>query len=684
MTDRLAARGPARARPDRQETGICANRTARRALALSIAVVALVAAAGGAACRARETAAAGKRVIVLGFDGMDYAVARRLMEAGRMPNFTRLAASGQFGPLTTTVPPQSPVAWSSFITGLDPGAHGIFDFIHRDPATMVPYLSTTKTESAARTLKVGNWQIPLSSGTVTLLRHGQPFWEPLERRGVHTTIVRMPANFPPSGSANRELSGMGTPDLIGSYGTFSFYTSEPYAFYGQDVSGGRVQRVSVIDDVVTATLEGPDNPFRREPQKVTSEFIVYIDPERPVAKIVAGGEERVIAVGEWTDWVPVGFPLVPTQTLHGMVRFHLKQVRPEFELYVTPVNIDPMAQALPLSTPPSFAEDLARSTGRFYTQGMPEDTKALSAGVFSIDEFLRQARIAGEENERQYWRVLDGFRDGLLFYYFGNLDQVSHMMWRSMDPDHPGYDAARDGPYRNVIEDLYARFDRLVGRTMSRMGAGTMLLVMSDHGFASWRRAFHLNTWLEQHGYATLRDPKQRAGTLFSAVDWSKTRAYALGLNGLYVNLRGREKNGIVEPAERDTLVTEIADKLLKTIDPKTGQPAVTKVYRREQVYRDVQFPEITPDLIVGYAKGTRGSNQSALGEFPADVIVDNMEQWSGDHCMDHEAVPGILLSNRRLGRPASSLETLAAAVLAEFAVDGFPPNRASLQTTKR
>ena len=237
----------------------------------------------------------GRRVIVLGFDGLDYSLTRGLMAQGRMPNFKRLADRGSFSPLGTTIPPQSPVAWSTFITGLDPGAHGIFDFIHRDAKTLVPYLSTSKTEAGGSTLKVGKWQVPLSGGSVELLRQGQPFWEVLEQHGVETTIIRMPANFPPSGTATRELSGMGTPDILGTYGTFSFYTSVPYAFAGRTLSGGHAYQVDLIDQVAEGTLYGPDNPFLREPAKVEAKFTVYIDAARPVAKARSGpnsGSER--------------------------------------------------------------------------------------------------------------------------------------------------------------------------------------------------------------------------------------------------------------------------------------------------------------------------------------------------------------------------------------------------------
>ena len=620
-------------------------------------------------------AANSKRVIVLGFDGLDYDLTKSLIDRGRLPNFARLALSGGFSPLGTSIPPQSPVAWSTFITGLDPGGHGIFDFIHRDPTTMVPYLSTSKTEGSSRTLPIGDWQIPLSGGSVQLLRQGQPFWELLEERGIETTIVRMPANFPPSGTATRELSGMGTPDLLGTYGTFSFYTSELFAFGGRTLSGGTVYPVTVQGGVVRASLYGPDNPFRTAPEKITAEFTIYVDAERGAAKFVVGDEERILAVGEWSDWVPIDFDLrVPMQSVRGMSRFYLKRVTPDIEVYVAPINLDPMAPAMPVSAPDDYAAELAAATGRFYTQGMPEDTKGLREGVFTRDEFLTQARLAGEENRRQYRYVLDGFTDGLLFYYFGNIDQIAHMLWRARDAGHPAYDAAADANYREVVDELYVGLDRIVGETLDSLGADDTLIVLSDHGFTSWRRSFHLNTWLKEKGFLTLANPSRADDPgFFGNVDWSRTRAYGIGLNGLYINLQGREANGAVAPADRERVMNEIREKLLQTIDPATGERAITKVYRREDVYTDVGYFDRAPDLVVGYAKGTRGSDESALGGMPREVIVDNTDAWSGDHCMDHEAVPGVLLSNRPLRKAAPTLQTLAAAVLAEFGVEEFP-----------
>jgi predicted AlkP superfamily phosphohydrolase/phosphomutase len=632
---------------------------------LTIAIAAMV-----SGCNA--PAPPGRKVIVLGFDGLDFDVTRQLIDAGKLPAFSRLAASGGFSSLGTTIPPQSPVAWSTFITGRDPGEHGIFDFVHRDPKTMEPYLSTTRTEPA-RAIGAGRWQLPIGSGRVESLRQGQPFWEVLEARGIPTTVIRMPANFPPSGTATRELSGMGTPDLQGGYGTFALYTSQPYAAE-QNPAGGVAYAVTFRDGRLESVLEGPGNPFLKNGDKLRAPFTARRDAAGRHVLLTVGDTERLLKVGEWSDWIPVTFAMVPTQSLHGQVRFFLKGLEPFFELYASPINIDPLAPAMPIAHPEDYASELAGATGRFYTQGMPEDTKALKAGVLSDAEFLAQARLAGDENLRQYRYVLDRFTGGLLFYYFGNTDQVSHMMWRARDPGHPAYDPKNDAPNADVVTALYEGLDAVVRETLDRLGPDDLLVVMSDHGFTSWRRAFHMNSWLRDQGYLALIDAnRQDDPGFFANVDWSRTRAYALGLNGLYLNVRGRERNGIVAPESRAALADEIAAKLLATVDPATGAPAISKMYRREQVYHLAGFEDIAPDLIVGYAKGTRGSDESALGGLPREVIVDNTSAWSGDHCIDHEAVPGILLSNRPLRVPATSIQMLAGAVLAEFGVTGFP-----------
>jgi predicted AlkP superfamily phosphohydrolase/phosphomutase len=373
--------------------------------------------------------------------------------------------------------------------------------------------------------------------------------------------------------------------------------------------------------------------------------------------------------------VPIDFALgLPLQHLRGICRFYLKRIKPDVEVYVTPINLDPLSPAMPISHPDDYAAELASATGRFYTQGMPEETKALREGVLTRDEFLAQARMAQDENLRQYRYVLDRFDRGLLFYYFGGVDQVSHMMWRTLDPEHPAYDPIVDPKYAGVIEQLYVDLDAIVGETIGRLRSTDLLIVLSDHGFTSWRRSFHLNTWLKENGYLTLLDPTRKDDPgFFGNVDWSRTRAYGVGLNGLYLNLRGRERSGVVDPEGRESLLTEIRAKLVQTLDPKTGKPAIRDAYRSDQVYKGSHYPDRAPDLIVSYAEGVRGSDESALGSIPPAAIADNLSAWSGDHCMDHNAVPGVLFSNRPLRQAVPSLDRLAAAVLAEFGVEQFP-----------
>ena len=613
-------------------------------------------------------------MIVIGIDGMDYALSRKLIDEGRLPNLARLEQMGGFQALGTSVPPQSPVAWSNFITGLDSGGHGIYDFIHRNPETMDPYLSTSKPIEPSRTLKFGKWDIPLSGGGMELLRRGTPFWEVLEGHGIPTTIIRMPANFPPSGSAYRELSGMGTPDVLGTPGYYSFYTTMPERITAN--TEALIERVQVRDGIVEAELLGPPNPLLIESEDLKAPFTVYVDDEYLVAKIVVGQEEFILQQGEWSEWVPVEFEMIPyVQSINATARFFLREIRPEFELYVSPINLDPVAPLMPISTPAGYATELAEATGRFYTQGMPEDTNALNEGVFNNADFMTQVAMVHTEIRNQFDYVLNEFRGGFLFYYFGNLDQVSHMMWRAMDPEHPAHDPIADAPYANAVIDRYVDADDFIGETLGKLPENTTLVVMSDHGFTSWRRAMNLNTWLLENGYITLMNPRRVTGIpYFGNVDWESTEAYAVGLNGVYINLRGREANGSVMPLDQDTLRAEIAEKLLSFIDPITGEQAVTKVYHRDEVFAAGGYLDIGPDLIVGFAKGVRGSNESALGEFSTEIIFDNDHRWSGDHLMDHETVPGVLFSSRPLQRVVTSLQNLAGVLLAEFGIEDFPP----------
>ena len=627
--------------------------------------LAFVVVAGG--CSREQSG--GKKLLLLAIDGMDYTILRGLMEEGKMPNFQRVAAQGGFAPLATTIPPQSPVAWSSFITGMNPGHTAIFDFIHRDPNTMLPYLSTSRVEAPGRTLSFGKWVFPLSGGEAVQLRRGTPWWEILEEHGIPATVVKIPANFPATGQQAHVLSGMGTPDIQGTYGRFTFFTTAPERFK-KEPSGGELTGVEIIEDTIETALRGPTNTFLKERPKATAEITVYLDPENPVAKIVIGDTEVILQEKEWSDWVEVEFNLIPyLQSVSGICRFYLKQVRPDFELYVTPVNLNPAAPALPISSPPEFSKEIADAVGPYFTQGMAEDTKALSDGVFNDEEFLRQAEQVFAERKRLYDYFLDRFETGALFFYFSSVDQVSHMMWRAMDPAHPGHDPEADAAHGDVIENLYLAMDKVVGETLEKVEEDTTIIILSDHGFAPWYRAFHLNTWLLDHGYITLKDPtRQGESEFFMNVDWTRTRAYGLGLNGLYINQLGREPYGMVSASDLPALLEEIRQGLLEVRDPVNDQPVVSRVYESAEVFSGEGL-ELAPDLIVGFHRGYRNSNESSVGRMPTELIVDNLDRWSGDHCIAADLVPGILLANRSLGTTEPRLMDLAATILKEFEI---------------
>jgi len=627
------------------------------------------------ACLAAEAGAA-RRMIVLGVDGMDPKLLARYIAEGDVPNLGKLAEQGGLVPLGTTIPPQSPVAWSTFITGMDPGGHGLFDFVGLDRKTLSPYLSAARVEPAGlKPIALGRWRIPLGADRTVLLRDGEAFWEVLDREDIPVRIFQVPANYPPV-PAGWAISGMGTPDLRGTPGTFSYYTSDPRVRAGA-VSGGVVRRVAPVGGVVTAALEGPPNALLEGAPWSTVDFRLQLDREHDVALFEAGSARALLRPGEWSEWLALRFPLVPGLVeVPGMVRVYLQQVRPYVALYVSPVNIDPRDPAQPISHPGKYAYELAEHAGAFYTEEMPEETKALTAGLFTGQEFLRQSGLVMEERRRLLDHELGVFRaaagDRFMFFYLSTIDQRNHMLAAAMDPGHPFHRPDTPRELAEAMRDSYREVDAMVGSVLAGLGPDDTFIVMSDHGFAPFRRGANLNTWLEQQGYLALRDPAGRARQEWlEGIDWSRTRAFAIGLNSLYINVRGRERDGIVDPAQREALAREIAAKLATWRDPATGDPVVTQPVVREDVYTGAHVAE-APDVIVGYGMNYRASWDTSTGKVPAALVEDNAAAWSGDHCMDARLVPGVLLANRRLRGGQADLRDLPVTILRHF--DIAPP----------
>ena len=356
-----------------------------------------------------KTAKTDTHVLVLGFDGMDPKFVRR--HADRLPNLMRLAEQGGFTELETVMPPQSPVAWSTVITGMTPGGHGVFDFVHRHPHDVTPFSSMAKATPPEYTLEVGEMIIPLSGGETVPLRKGEAFWQRLSDAGIPSTMMKMPTDFPPLPATNGAVSGMGTPDMLGSFGTFQFFTDDPAEYVKQEVSGGEIYRVDVIGGHVSTTLYGPVNTFFAGELRTESPIEVDVDRARRTARVEVAGEVLVLQEGDWSEWVEVDFELVPyMMSASGIVRFFLKEAYPGFKLYASPININPKQQDVPISDPPEFGAEIAEEVGLFYTQGMAEETKALSAHLISREEFIKQAQIVFTEEIDIYRHLLGEYQ----------------------------------------------------------------------------------------------------------------------------------------------------------------------------------------------------------------------------------------------------------------------------------
>jgi len=611
-----------------------------------------------------------KKMLILGFDGMDPHLVEIWMRQGLLPHFEKLRQRGDFLPLRTSIPPQSPVAWSNFITGCNPGGHAIFDFIHRDPENYIPLFSASRTEEASKSLSIGNLVLPLSGGKVEQLRKGKAFWQILEEHDVPATIFKIPSNYPPVPTKQETISGMGTPDILGSYGIFNFYTTQS-AEIDADIGGGRIHPVYVIGNRVEAKLPGPTNTFKKSRPESTIDFKVFIDPKNPVAKIVIQSHEFILKEGEWSGWKRIHFNMIPTQSVSGICMFYLKQIRPEFKLYVSPINFDPAQAAIPLSTPKSYAEELAEKFGPFFTKGLPADTSALDNDVLDEAEFLQQDDFVLEERRRMLDYHLDRFDSGLLFYYLSSTDQRQHMFWRLIDKEHPIHDPLLASKYGDTIRNIYIEADKMLAKAMEKADKDTIIMVMSDHGFTPFRRGLNVNTWLKENGYLHLINQwRQGQDYFFENTDWSKSRAYAYGLNSLYINQKGRESEGIVSPGpDKEALVREIARRLEEYRDPATGEQVVLHAYVAKDVYKGL-YVEEAPDIILGYNRGYRVSWATGLGRIPKPVIEDNTEKWSGDHCMAPDVIPGILFTNRKIDVASPALYDLTPTILKIFGIN--------------
>ncbi len=611
------------------------------------------------ALRRRAGKAQVKKVIFLGLDGLDPSLTEKWMAEGKLPHLSRLREQGTYRRLRTTFPALSPVAWSTFATGVNPGRHNIFDFLNRDLRTYAPELSSATVRPPARFFKIGRWSIPLSRASVELRRKSEPFWKILSRHSISSTILRVPITFPPESFNGRLLSAMSTPDLLGTQGTFSWFSTRATSASCQ---GGIHVPLMQRNGALLGSLLGPN--------RLTVAFAIKRGEDGLSRTLEIQGQTCLLRLREYTPWIRLRFSGGPLSSARGIVRFLLTEIEPELSVYATPVEIDPENPALPISYPSHYAVYLAKLLGTFATLGMAEDTWALNEGAIDEDAFLDQAKSIQGEREAMFFSALERTRRGVLACVFDTPDRVQHMFYRYIDPARTD---CRDSVHRDTIEQLYQDMDRIVGRTLRYVDADTALLVLSDHGFSSFRRGVNLNSWLHRNGYLTLLAGTVETGDYFEGIDWARTRAYTFGLGGVYLNLYGREGQGTVLPHEAASLKAELTGKLENLCDDETGEIAIRHVYDSTAIYSG-PYQDAAPDLIIGYAPGYRASWSAAVGRVSIPVFEDNAKCWSGDHCIDPAAVPGVLFVNRKLppdtpGLENPGIEDMAPTVLGLFGI---------------
>ena len=642
-----------------------------------------------------------QKMVILGFDGMDPKLVEQLAAERKLPNIKRLIDQGGLYPLGTTHSAESPTAWASFATGMNPGKHNIYDFLVRDTATYLPDLGMVRREPARFLFGY----VPIARPKVHSIRGGTSFWVTAGRAGVRSSILTVPVTFPPEEVPNGELlSGLPLPDIRGTMGTFYYFATDLSRYEeGNTEMGGILKRLLIENDVAHTELIGPPNPLVRQQieqvrrkgplseqdraqlvelqgrEDVRLPMTVRWNRAGKTATVDLGGQSITLQPGHWSKWVDLEFRINFLVRIRGMAQLLLMNADRELQLYVSPVNWKPDAPPIPMSYPAGFSADLFDKIGYYRTLGWAEATWPLNEARMDEQTFMDDLYKAFDDRAQVILTRLTAREWDLMVGVIESTDRVQHMMWRLIDPKHPMYDPALAAKFGGAIESVYRRADAFVGEVMDRVDPGTPILVVSDHGFHSWRKAVNLNTWLVQNGYMTLQGQRPAdkklddlfgGGTFWENVDWTRTRAYAMGIGQIYFNLRGRESQGIVSPgAEARQLADELTGKLLTMKDPDDGAPIIRSVYKRDDIYSG-EFLNNASELQIGMHEGYRVSWQSTLGGSPEGLVYPNMKKWSADHGgYDYATTAGVLIANRRLTTSTPTIMDLAPTVLKYFGV---------------
>ncbi|MEM4267588.1 MAG: alkaline phosphatase family protein [Candidatus Woesearchaeota archaeon] len=560
-----------------------------------------------------------KRVLVIGIDGMDYRIAKTMIEQGKLPNFKRLSEQGGFRMLTPENPAQSPVVWTSIATGKNPGKHGVFDYVIREPETYI--------------LKVGLFSTDygLFGTTYKSAVKSDAFWKQCDCRA---TIIRWPLTFPPEKIKGSMLSGLGVPDIKGYLSGYTFYTEKNTK--KPEKTTNKIVIVKPEDGKISTHIAGPVFNGLTETSQLSAPMSITINEKSIVLDI--DGKEYSIKEKRWSDWIEVSFGKADSK-IKGMFKVYLIRTTP-FEMYVTAVQINPKRPLLPISYPNEYSTYLAEKVGLFYTLGQSEETDGFDDGFLPEEALAEQIKEIENEREKIFWSEFEKFEEGIFAIVFDSSDRLQHVL------------------SQKSVEEYYMEKDIFLGKVLDSIKSDTLILVFSDHGISNYNKSVNLNAWLVKNGYMSLRESSQDESSIamysknkkapYYNVNWNETIAYSVGFTGIYINQKGREKNGIVEPSGKDDILNEISAKLTSLKDPVTGEQVVAKVYKSKDIYFGDQVL-YSPDLVVGFMPGYRTSTESAIGLTSEEVISNNRREWRRDHIIDPSFVPGVLFSNARV-----------------------------------
>jgi predicted AlkP superfamily phosphohydrolase/phosphomutase len=558
------------------------------------------------------------RVLILGIDSFDPIVFERLASEGKMPHLAKYLDSGKYDRFIVSDPPQTEVSWTSIATGLDPGGHGIFDFVHRDPGSYSPFVSLLPTERKAFGLQ---FKPPYRARTI---------FEEATRMGYPAASLWWPATFParPELPVNT-IPGLGTPDILGKLGVGTFFTSDT----DRRFSNGKTP-LKIFDIEGSKYASQIEGPLRKKGDHSNAALVnlklEVIDEQN--ARMLVGGQPIDLRVGYWSPILEIPFKMGFLMTVRTLTRAVVTQIHPCIQLYMLPLQVHPLASPWRYATPPAFIKDIWKSCGPYLTLGWPQDTTGLEEGFISDTQFISLCESIHAHRERVLFRMLEDYTEGLIGIVFDSLDRIQHMF-------------RRDRP--DIIESWYQKMDALVGRVEKRLqkigGPATKLLVLSDHGFADFDSKVHLNRWLVEKGYLSLKGPDLEGN--LGNVNWQDSQAYAVGLNSLYLNLQGREAEGSVSEDNSKPLLTELRDQLTSWRAP-ADQPVVQRALLREKIYSG-PYSDLGPDILIGYSPGYRASQDTGLGKWGNTSLEANPDHWSGDHCIDSTSVPGVIFCSQ-------------------------------------